>query len=101
MANQPPVFIPPVPPMRNPPLSMASPPPPGPVGLPLVPGLPYNIRDLAIPSMYCYANNSQSFAYCAFGNGTTAAEQYVPYNPADLNNMAPISDGRQVGCCGV
>jgi hypothetical protein len=100
MANQPPVFIPPVPPMRSPPLVQGSPPPPTPVGLPLSPGLPYNIRDLAIPNMYCYANNSQTFAYCTYGNGTSAPEQYVPYNPADLASRVPIADGGQVRCAG-
>lgn len=96
MPNQPPVSIPPAAPLRLPPAGKSNPPPPVPLGQPLIPGMPYNFRDKALPTMTCFANDSQSYTFCTTGDGTKPMEQFNPYNPSSLTDMTPIPDGGQV-----
>jgi hypothetical protein len=72
------------------------PPPPQltlPLGGPLIPNTPYNIRDAAFAGSYCRADSNATYVTCTAGTGGTLAEAFRVFRPSDLSNTSLIQIG--------
>lgn len=53
-------------------------------------------QDNVNPTLKCRADNITAFTYCAPGDGSTAAQQFMVFHDYDITAVEPIVDGQSL-----